>query len=312
MDRRLALLVLIFVNVLWGSAYAVTKVALLELPPTLLGAFRVTLSAILLWLIQFWLAKPKRSALHKTGFAYMPTIDKVRIGSLGMLGVGLAYIIDYFGLNLTTATDASLMIIGEVTFTSLLAYWWANESISQWKMSGIALGAVGVTILVLGHVTENQATAHAGIVRVIGDLLILGALLCQAVYTVLGTHLARKYQPFTLLTYAYTGSLVIWLPIIGWHWATGQMPVTISSTAWFGVFYLAAISSLFCYFIWFSVSSRIGAGASAISLFAQPVVGALVGLTWLHEPLTASLVVSALLIFVALYLTTVAPDGDTR
>lgn len=308
MDRRFALLALIFVNVLWGSAYAVTKVALLELPPTLLGAFRVTLSTLLLWLIQLWLVRQKRPTLRKAGFEAVPTVDKLRIASLGVLGVGLAYIIDYFGLNLTTATDASLMIIGEVTFTSLLAYWWANDPIGKWKMIGIALGAIGVTILVLGHVTEDQAAAHAGTLRIIGDLLILGALLCQAAYTVLGTNLARKYQPFTLLTYAYTGSLIVWLPIIGWHWAIGSMPVAISGAAWFGVFYLAAISSIFCYFIWFSVSSQIGAGASALSLFAQPVVGALVGLTWLHEPLTASLLISAALIFIALYLTTVAPE----
>src|SRR4051794_20093955 len=100
---------LVFVNVLWGSAYAVTKVALAEFSPTLLGALRVILGTILLWLIQLWLARRNRAADNKTGFERVPTADKLRIGSLGLLGVGLAYVIDYFGLKLTTATDASLM-----------------------------------------------------------------------------------------------------------------------------------------------------------------------------------------------------------
>ena len=37
MNRRFALVALIFINILWGSTYAVTKVALQELSPTLLG-----------------------------------------------------------------------------------------------------------------------------------------------------------------------------------------------------------------------------------------------------------------------------------
>lgn len=312
MNRRFALLALLLINVLWGSAYAVTKVALLEFSPTLLGALRVSLGALLLWLILWWQASRNRSAANPTGFEFVPLGDKLRIAGLGLLGVGLAYILDYFGLNLTTATDASLMIIGEVTFTSLMALWLTNERMSQGKIAGLILGALGVTVLVAGHVTGQEGAATDGIARVIGDLLVLAALLCQAAYTVLGTGLSRKYQPFTLLTYAYTGSLLIWAPIGIWHIATGQFPAHVSFAAWFGVVYLAAVASIFCYFIWFTVARQIGAGASAISLFAQPVVGSLIGLTLLNEPLTISLLIGAGLIFVALYLTTLssspAPD----
>lgn len=305
MSRRFALVALIFINVLWGSTYAVTKVALQELSPTLLGALRVGIGTLLLWLIQFGLARGNRSDANKSGFERVPTSDKLRIGGLGVLGVGLAYIFDYFGINLSTATDASLMIIGEVIFTSLLAVWLTNERMGRWKTAGIALGAIGVAVLVFGHVTDQAGATQSGIARMIGDLLILCALLCQATYTVLGTGLARKYQPFTVLTYAYTGSLLIWIPIGIWHVATGRIPATLSFAAWFGVIYLAVIASIFCYFVWFTVSRQFGASMSAISLFAQPLVGALIGLTLLHEPVTGSLLLGGGMIFVALYLTTI-------
>jgi drug/metabolite transporter (DMT)-like permease len=177
-NRRFALVALVFINVLWGSTYAVTKVALTELSPTLLGVLRFTIGTGLLWLIQLWIARGNRSASNKAGFEYVPMGDKLRIGGLGVLGVGLAYLFDYFGINLSTATDASLMIIGEVIFTSLLAMWLMKEHMGRWKTVGITLGVAGVVVLVLGHVTDEPGAVNGGITRTIGDLLILCALLC--------------------------------------------------------------------------------------------------------------------------------------
>lgn len=314
MNRNLAVVILVGINVLWGSTYGMTKVALAEIPPPLLGAFRWTLATALLWLIQLWLLRrPATGPAAQT--PPVTSQDKVRLAALGMLGVGVAYVIGYFGINLTTATDASLMIIGEVIFTSLLATWLTHDPLGKGKILGMLIGAAGVTILVLGHIAEGNG-GDQGWWRAVGDMLILVTLALQAIYTVLGTDLARKYPPVTVLTYVCTGSLVIWLPILLGYVVSRQMPVDLSWAAIGGVLYLAVIASVFCNFVWFSISSRIGAGLSAISLFAQPLVGSFIGLVFLNEPLTLSLLVGAVLIFVALYLTTVsvpahAPALDT-
>ena len=302
MNTRLAILLLVFVNALWGSSYAVAKVAMTTLPPTLLACYRVLLATMVLWLIQGGLAYVRRKQTAAPKVPPMPIHDKIRLAGLGVLGVGLAFVIDYIGINLTTATDASLMIIGEVMFTALLAAWWLKESLTKWRLAGIGLGALGVAIIVLGHVT--QPGSGSGMARAIGDLLILVALLIQAVYTVLGTDLARKYPPFTVLTYAYTGSLLIWLPLLGWHFWAGDLALALSWLAIFGIIYLGVVASVFCYFVWFSIASQIGAGLSAISLFVQPVVGSLIGLLLLQDALTTSLLIGAGFIFLAFYLTT--------
>jgi drug/metabolite transporter (DMT)-like permease len=303
MNRNFAIFVLVFINILWGSTYGITKVALEEIPPPLLGAMRWILATIVLWVIQLWLVYGKSD---KSGAKAenVTSRDKVRLASLGALGIGIAYVIGYFGINLTTATDASLMIIGEVIFTSLLATWLTHDPLGRWKVVGMGLGAAGVTILVLGHITG--ASSSQGMARAIGDGLILVTLALQAIYTVLGTNLARKYRPMTVLTYVCTGSLLIWLPVLLWQVSSGAWPATLSLRAIGGVLYLALIASVFCNFVWFSIASRIGAGLSAISLFAQPLVGSFIGLVFLNEPATVSLLIGATLIFIALYLTTIA------
>lgn len=308
MNRNFAIFVLVFVNILWGSTYGITKVALEEIPPPLLGAMRWILATIVLWVTQLWLVYGK--SRHATGQVEQVTNqDKVRLAVLGMLGIGIAYVIGYFGINLTTATDASLMIIGEVIFTSLLAAWLAHDPLGRWKVVGMVLGAAGVAILVLGHITGESSSQ--GMARALGDGLILVTLALQALYTVLGTTLARKYRPMTVLTYVCTGSLLIWLPVLLWQINSGGWPATLSLRAIGGVLYLALIASVFCNFVWFSIASRIGAGLSAISLFAQPLVGSFIGLVFLNEPATLSLLIGAALIFIALYLTTIADPSTT-
>ena len=308
MNRNFAIITLIFINILWGSTYGVTKIALAEISPPLLGAFRWSLATIVLWLIQLWLFTRQKQRGAQAISVRNP--DKLRLIGLGTLGIGIAYVIDYYGINLTTATDASLMIIGEVVFTSLLAFWLTHDPLGRWKVLGMVLGATGVAILVLGHITENGG-GNSGWWRAVGDLLILVALALQALYTVLGTDLARKYPPMTVLTYVCTGSLLVWVPILLWHIFNGLLPATLSLRAIGGVLYLAIVAAVFCNFVWFSISSRIGAGLSAISLFAQPLVGSFIGLVFLNEPLTTSLLMGAILIFVALYLTTVAVPPNT-
>lgn len=302
MNHRSGILLLILVNTLWGSTYAVAKVAMTTLPPTLLACYRVLLATLVLWLIQGWLTYRNKQQRPASAPSPMPGRDKMRLAALGVLGVGLAFVIDYIGVNLSTATDASLMIIGEVIFTALLAAWWLREQLHLWRLIGIGLGAVGVAIIVLGHVTQGENSD--GFARAIGDLLILVALLAQATYTVLGTDLSRKYPPFTVLTYAYTGSLIVWFPILGWHLWAGDLATPLTGQALFGIVYLGLIASVFCYFVWFSIASQLGAGLSALSLFVQPVIGSLIGLLILQDTITLSLLIGASLIFLALYLTT--------
>lgn len=304
MNYRVGILLLVLVNVLWGSSYAVVKVALTEIPPTLLGCYRILLSTLLLWITYGWLRNQQRQQTGVALSATIPRRDKLQLAGLGVLGVGLSYLFSYFGVNLTTATAASLMIIGEVIFTALLAAWWMQEQLSRWRWLGMALGALGVAILVLGHVaTESNG---GGLARAIGDLLILCALMTQAVYTVFGTSLTHKYPPFTVLTYAYTGSLLIWVPLLAWHWLAGTLSLHLSWAAVGGVLYLSLVTSIFCYFVWFSIARRIGAGVSALSLFVQPIVGSLIGVFVLKDRVTTTLLVGAGLIFLALYLTTMA------
>jgi drug/metabolite transporter (DMT)-like permease len=312
LNRKLAIALLVFANIMWGSSYAVVKVALEELPPPLLGALRITLATGLIWLVLLWqawrpaLSQSTRERAEIRGAKVLekiPRRDALKMLGLGTLGLAIDYLLAYSGVSLSTATDASLMIIGEVIFTTLLGVWLLGERLSRRKLLGIATGIAGVVTLVLGGIGASGAGV-SGLARAAGDLLILCGLLGASFYSVLGAGLSRKYRPLRMLGYAYSGAMLIWAPLLLWYIASGAFPA-ISARAILGVVYLAVVTSCICQMVWFHVVRFTGANTGAITLFIQPLVGSLLGLLVLREPLTIALLIGGALIFAALYFTSV-------
>lgn len=286
-------------NVFWGSSHAVAKTTLDTFPPPLLGALRFSIASAVLAAVWAW--------QRRGGGGELPARRELpQIAGLGVLSIGVAYLLVYWGINLTTATDASLMIIGEVIFTTLLAALIGGEQVGLRRWSGVLLGSAGVGVLVLSGAQEDAAGTAAS--RAVGDLLVLAALFLQALYSVWGAGLARRLRPLTLLLVVHVGSLLIWVPLLIGYVASGAFPAA-SLAAWAGVIYLALIPSVLCNLIWFSVLRSSGASIGAISLFVQPVVGMLLGLLVLHDPLTPWLIAGAALIFLGLGLTSL---GDAQ
>lgn len=301
-NRRLAFGLLILANVFWGSSYVAAKVALRDLPPPLLGALRVTGATALIWLaaLPAWRAHGWGGVSRRV--AAVPRRDALRLAGLGAGGLAADYLLGYQGISLTSATDASLMIIGEVIFTTLLAVLLLGERLSRRKLLGIGAGVAGVAALVLGG-----GAGGAGGARALGDALILCGLLAAALYSVLGAGLARRYAPIAIMAYAHAGSMLVWAPVLAWYALRGFPTLHWPAAA--SVAYLALVTSLLCYLIWFAAAPVVGADRGAVTLFVQPLVGALLSLLLLREPLTSARMAGAALIFVALYCTTVPARG---
>lgn len=293
MTRGRAVGLLVLANVFWGSSHAVAKTTLETFPPPLLAALRFSIASAVLAAVWAWQSRD--------GGGDLPSgRDLLRIAGLGVLSIGVAYLLVYWGISLTTATDAALMIIGEVIFTTLLAALIGGEQVGARRWAGVLLGSAGVGVLVLSGAQPDASGGAAA--RAIGDLLVLAALFLMALYSVWGAGLARRMRPLTLLLVVHGGSLLIWVPLLIWYVASGAFPAA-SPAAWAGVLYLALIPSVLCNLIWFMVLRSSGASLGAISLFVQPVVGVLLGLLVLRDPLTPWLIAGAALIFLGLGLT---------
>lgn len=294
MKKHHAIALLVLANIIWGSSHAVGKVAVETFDPMLLAALRVIIGSAAFW------------TLRLTGVAPVEPLPRREVGilaSLGLLTVAGAQFLDYKGLSLTTATDSSLMIIGEVIFTTLLAWFWAREHLSGRRSAGLVLGIVGVVVLTVGGAPDSAAAPH----RALGNTLVLAALFCESLFTVVGARYAQRYDASTILRWTYTGSLLIWVPVLVWTIATGRFPTT-TPAAWLAVVYMATATSVVSYTLWFWVIRHAGAALGAMTLFVQPLVGSLLGILVLSEPQSTGLYIGGALILGAMFVATMGHD----
>ena len=210
------------------------------------------------------------SSLRDRGTRLPNRQDGQRALPPGAVGVASTGWLVFWGISLTTATDASLMIVGEVLFTTLFALAISREALGLPRGVGMAIGLLGVVILIAGG---SAAPLESAPVRALGDVLILTGLACEAFFTVFGTRHTQRYDPLVAPTVTLSGSCVVWGPVIAWYLLAGNLKVP-SQAALGGVAYLrAAEQRRWRDLIWFSVLKTAGATLGALSLLAQPVVG---------------------------------------
>ena len=131
-DRRGALFLTILAGVLWGTSFPAIKIGLEFVDPYMFVFLRMSLASALALLIVF-LTKNLNVSLAKERLIWY----------LGLLN-GFSYLIQYVGMNYTTASKSSLLVNLSAVWVAVLSWLILKERFSKKKMSGIALGIIGV------------------------------------------------------------------------------------------------------------------------------------------------------------------------
>lgn len=256
-----ALLLMVFI---WGINFAVAKAALSELSPLAFNALRFPLAAGVVLI-----------ALRRgRGFLWPAPGDRLRVFALGMLGNVFYQQFFIFGLDLTRAGTASLLLAATPILTALLSAGLGHERVGARTWIGVVATFAGIALVVL-----FGSDAAEGGFSLLGDLLMIGASISWAVYTVGSRSLIARYGPvqFTAWT-LWTGA--IGLTLIGLPAVLRTDLGDVSLNAWFGVLYAGALSIGVAYLIWYYGVRQIGNTRTAAFSNLVPVVALLAA--WLH------------------------------
>ncbi len=287
--RAFSWFLLIIANALWACSYVAAKFALLDISVNMMNALRMCIAALLL--LPLLIARRKELRLTRS--------DLPQLALLALVGFVINKILEYGGLALTTASDVALLITSESIFTAALAWLLLRE---QFKLvTGLALlpGFVGVYLIVERSLIPNIPPG-GGALRIIGDLMVVLALIFEAFYTVRGKALLVKHPPLLITAAAIAGSVVFWIPVAGWQvLSSGWHPLGLS--AWLAVGWLALMSTVIGYLAWFQGLANVDGSAAASTLFIQPLLGTTLAIALLHDQLTPMTVVGGMLIVISVY-----------
>jgi drug/metabolite transporter (DMT)-like permease len=281
---------LISANVLWAATYVAAKFALRDTSVNVMLAIRMSIASLIL--LPLLLAG--RKELHLT------RRDIPQLVMLMLTGFVINKLLEYVGLALTTASDVALLITSESIFTAALSWMLLRERFRKLTGLALCLGFVGVYLIVERSLIPNIPTG-GGIWRIVGDLLVVLALLVEAFYTVRGKALLVKHPPLLITSASIVGSLIFWLPVAGWEiFTTGWHPI--GPIAWIGIGWMALMSTVLAYLAWFQGLAKVNGSAAASTLFIQPLLGTLLAVVLLGEQLTLTTVIGGVLIIVSVYL----------
>jgi len=288
-SRRAAFGALVLANVCWAGTYAIGKIALTEIPPIELNALRFIMASLLLAPV----------LIH-----YRKQIPRDRrmlfvLLQLTLLGFVLNKALEYIGLALSTASDVALLIATESIFTGLLSWTFLRERVTRSGVAALVIGLLGVYLIVERGVTPNLGNGDT--TRIIGDLLVVLSLLLEAAYTVRGKTTLTTLPPLLFIALTITGSLFFWVPAGVVAVVRDGLP-HVTAGGWLAAFYLAAITTVLSYWLWFRGLSVVDASAAAPILFIQPLLGAALAILILHDALTLATVAGAVCIIASLLL----------
>jgi drug/metabolite transporter (DMT)-like permease len=283
-------LLLILANILWATSYVASKYVLHETSLIIMLALRMGFSAVIL--LPFLIARRKE----------LPLTRKVllQLAVLSLIGFVFNKLFEYGGLALTTASDVALLICSESIFTAALSWIVLRERVKKITVAALLLGFVGVYLIIERSVIPTVPTG-GGLLRIIGDLLVIMALVVEAFYTVRGKALLVKHSPLIITSASIVGSLLFWAPVAGWEiLARGWHPISV--IGWFSLGWLALMSTVIAYLAWFKGLAKIDGSAAASTLFIQPLLGTLLAIVFLQDQLTPMTIIGGVLIIISVYL----------
>lgn len=281
----LALLGMAFI---WGLNFTVVKTALAELSPPAFNALRFSLASLLI-MVALWLIERDVRPAPEDGWRFLV------LGLVGNTGYQFFFI---NGLHRTTSGNGSLILATIPIFVPLVGILLRIERVGARAWAGIALSFAGIVLIVLSSGEKVGLASET----MVGNLMILGAAVLWASYTILSRPLLARYSPLKVTALAMlTGTPFIVLYAI--PALRAQDWGAVSWQGWGGLAFSAVLGIVLAYVVWSLGVSRVGGTRTAVYSFFTPVTAALTGWLFLGEVLTLWLIAGAALIFWGIYLT---------
>ena len=279
-------LIVVAVYLFWGGNFVFSKITLKEIPGPLVAGMRTVFAAIALMAVYKRSRSADRPPLRRDEYPQLCMI--------GVCGIAVNQVCFLIGLSLTSASHAAL-VIGLTPFMVLFLAWFRGQE------AFTSNRAIGLAVAVCGMLLLQKPSASAQTASLLGDVLILGAGLSFAVYTVFGKEIAAEHGGMAVIAVSYAAGAIFLLPMTLFFASRFDFS-QVSAAAWWSFGYMSVVSSVLCYIGWAYALKRLSASRLTAFSYLQPLVATLLALPMLGEPITAALVSGGGLIMAGVFL----------
>lgn len=259
---------------IWGSSYLLIHFGVKELSPFQLVFMRTTIAAVgmnitlLLW--------------HKR----LPTArrDLLPLLLIGLGNTTVPFALTSWGGKSVATGLASVLQSTEALFTLLIAHFFLkDEQITFEKATGLGVGFIGVIVL-----TSDPQQMQGDFASIIA---VMTAALFYSIFVVYSRRIINQgADPFVISTGSMTaaaitsGAGMLVTPMLGGQSATPLAQVEVEALV--AVAFLGIINTYIAYMMSYWVLQQLGATRFSMLTYVVLMVGLLLGVLVLHEPIT--------------------------
>lgn len=286
--RKWALIAATLVSIIYGVTFTIAKDVMPKyVEPFGFIAMRVGGAVILFWLVSFFGPKEK-----------IALGDFPRIIAAAFFGVALNMLSFFKGLSYTSPIMGAVLMVTTPMIVLILSAFLIKERMRKRKVIGILLGLAGtITLILYGKSMVNAPNAT------LGNLLVFTNAFSYGIYLVIVKKLMDKYNAFTFVKWIYTFGFIMVLPFgrnefQAIQWATIPMDIL------WKIGFVIVFSTFITYLFNLLSMRELNPTTIAVFVYLQPFFATIFAVGLGKDELSWIKLLSALLIFVGVYLVT--------
>lgn len=259
-----------------GTYVALTKPLVLVFPVFLLGWIRFGIAGLAMWP---WLKKPADEAPMTRRTRQLVFLES-------FLGNFLFSICMLYGVSMTSAVSAGVIMAAIPAVVALLSWAFLRESIGLRVWGAIACSALGIALFSLSKpehaLGPDSLLAHNK--AWLGNLLVFGAVICEAAYAVIGKKLTGALSPKRISALINLWGFVLMTPL-GFYLALSFEFRAVTLASWLLMVFYAIAASVGTVWLWMTGLQTIPAAKAGVFTVLLPISAALVGVLVMGEQL---------------------------
>ncbi len=289
---------MLLANSSWGLMSPLAKIVMAGgvITPLVMTDLRVFGAMVLFWIVSFF-QKPE----------HVSPRDMLKLFGASMLAIVFNQGCFIFGVGLSSPADASIITTSMPLWAMLLAAIFLGEPITGKKVIGIAFGAGGALMLILGSGQSLSMSANGS--HIAGDLLVLFAQLSYASYLVLFKNFISKYSLITVMKWMFTYAFLVTLPfsyttILSTDW----MALSISDVA--SILFIVVFATFVSYMFIIVGQKNLRPTVTGMYNYVQPIVACIVTIYLGLDSFNTMKGIAVVLIFGGVFLVTTSKSRN--
>lgn len=283
----------IFAVLVWGASFIATKMAVRETSPMTVMCVRFGIGVLVLF-----------AAVARSGLRPLPERgDLLRFFAIGILGITIHQWLQITGLVTARASTTGWIITATPLMMALVGWIVLGERIGWRQAAGIAVGALGVLLVVS---RGDWASVAAGSIGSVGDLLVSLSTITWALFSVYSRQGLQRHEAAPMMLWVMLGG---WLAgAVPWMASGGPREVSrLSPTGWGALIFLGVLCSGLAYIYWYDALRVLPTARVGSLLYLEPLVTMVVAAVVLGEAITVASLAGGAVILAGVR---VATSGD--